>query len=255
MTRAGIEAMTSKDEVTRATATALIKAENLEVSYGGKPVLMDVSIELKANEVLCLIGHNGAGKSTLMRTLFGLVPAKSGRILIDGQVLGNHTPRSLAERGVAMMPEGRGIFPSLTVAEIWGLGLGSAGTPKSERQDRIDWVLSVLPPVKAFYTKRAGLLSGGQQQMVSIGRALLGQPRCLIMDEPSIGLAPKLFQDLMQPIRQLQLERGMSILLVEQNVREALKVSDRVVVMKAGKMVREALPEDLKDNAALMELY
>ena len=116
-------------------------------------------------------------------------------------------------------------------------------------------MLTVLPPVKGFYTKRAGLLSGGQQQMVSIGRALLGKPRILIMDEPSIGLAPKLFQDLMQPIRALQQERGMSILLVEQNVREALKVSDRVVVMKAGRMVREALPEDLKDNAALMELY
>ena len=151
------------------------------------------------------------------------------------------------------MPEGRGIFPSLTVEEIWRLGL--ARIAKAERAERIDWVLSVLPPVKGFYTKRAGRLSGGQQQMVSIGRALLGQPRCLIMDEPSIGLAPKLFQDLMQPIRALQQARGMSILLVEQNVREALKVSDRVVVMKAGRMVREALPSELSDNAALMDLY
>jgi branched-chain amino acid transport system ATP-binding protein len=113
----------------------------------------------------------------------------------------------------------------------------------------------VLPPVRGFFNKRTGLLSGGQQQMVSIGRALLGQPRCLILDEPSIGLAPKLFQDLMQPIRALQRERRLSILLVEQNVREALKVADRVVVMKAGRIVREALPDELKDNAALMELY
>ena len=236
-------------------ATPVIKAEHLDVGYGGKPVLMDVSLELKENEVLCLIGHNGAGKSTLMRTLFGLVKPRAGRILVDGKVLANHAPRTLAERGIAMMPEGRGIFPSLTVQEIWSLGLGSAAIGKGERAARIEWVLSVLPPVRDFYTKRAGLLSGGQQQMVSIGRALLGQPRCLIMDEPSIGLAPKLFQDLMQPIRALQKERRMSILLVEQNVREALKVSDRVVVMKAGRMVREALPEELKDNAALMELY
>ncbi len=234
---------------------ALIKAEHLNVGYGGKPVLMDVSIELKTNEVLCLIGHNGAGKSTLMRSLFGLLPPKSGQILIDGEVLPNHTPRFLAARGIALMPEGRGIFPSLTVAEIWSLGLGSANIAKGERAARVDWVMSVLPPVKAFYNKRSGLLSGGQQQMVSIGRSLLGKPRCLIMDEPSIGLAPKLFQDLMQPIRQLQQEQGMSILLVEQNVREALKISDRVVVMKAGRMVKEALPEELKDNAALMELY
>ena len=233
----------------------VLKAENLHVVYGGKPVLMNVSIALRDNEVLCLIGHNGAGKSTLIRTLFGLVRPKSGRILVDGVVLAKHAPRALAERGISMMPEGRGIFPSLTVEEIWSLGLGSANIAKGERASRVEWVLSVLPPVKAFYTKRAGLLSGGQQQMVSIGRALLGQPRILILDEPSIGLAPKLFQDLMQPIRKLQLERRMSILLVEQNVREALKVADRVVVMKAGRMVHEALPGELKDNAALMELY
>ncbi len=233
----------------------VLRAENLDVGYGGKPVLMGVTIELRDNEVLCLIGHNGAGKSTLMRTLFGLVRPQAGRILVDGEVLGTHAPRTLAERGIALMPEGRGIFPSLTVAEIWSLGLGSAAIPKGERTARIDWVFSVLPPVRGFYNKRSGLLSGGQQQMVSIGRALLGQPRCLIMDEPSIGLAPKLFQDLMGPIRALQQQRGMSILLVEQNVREALKVADRVVVMKAGKMVREALPSELADNAALMELY
>ncbi len=233
--------------------TPVLEAKGLHVGYGGKPVLMDVSIALKPGEVLCLIGHNGAGKSTLMRTLFGLIKPSSGRMEVDGQVLAAHLPSQLADLGIALMPEGRGIFPSLTVEEIWRLGL--ARIAKAERAERIDWVLSVLPPVKGFYTKRAGLLSGGQQQMVSIGRALLGQPRCLIMDEPSIGLAPKLFQDLMQPIRALQQARGMSILLVEQNVREALKVSDRVVVMKAGRMVSEALPSELDDNAALMDMY
>ncbi len=231
----------------------VLKAQNLHAGYGGKPVLMDVSMELRPGEVLCLIGHNGAGKSTLMRTLFGLIKPSSGQIQVDGQVLAAHLPSQLADLGIALMPEGRGIFPSLTVDEIWRLGL--ARIANADRADRIDWVLSVLPPIKAFYRKRAGLLSGGQQQMVSIGRALLAQPRCLIMDEPSIGLAPKLFQDLMEPIRALQQARSMSILLVEQNVREALKVSDRVVVMKAGRMVREALPAELADNAALMDLY
>jgi branched-chain amino acid transport system ATP-binding protein len=231
----------------------VLKAQNLHAGYGGKPVLMDVSMELRPGEVLCLIGHNGAGKSTLMRTLFGLIKPSSGQMQVDGQVLAAHLPSQLADLGIALMPEGRGIFPSLTVDEIWRLGL--ARIANADRADRIDWVLSVLPPIKAFYRKRAGLLSGGQQQMVSIGRALLAQPRCLIMDEPSIGLAPKLFQDLMEPIRALQQARSMSILLVEQNVREALKVSDRVVVMKAGRMVREALPAELADNAALMDLY
>jgi branched-chain amino acid transport system ATP-binding protein len=236
-------------------STPVIQASNLQAGYAGKQVLFDVSLELRAREVLCLIGHNGAGKSTLMRTLFGLMKPMGGQIQVDGQRLAQHTPRTLADLGIAMMPEGRGIFPSLTVQEIWSLGLGSARVSPGERSARIDWVLTVLPPVKNFYTKRSGLLSGGQQQMVSIGRALLGKPRCLIMDEPSIGLAPKLFQDLMSPIRQLQQQEGMSILLVEQNVREALKVSDRVVVMKAGRMVHEALPSDLADNARLMELY
>ena len=235
--------------------TPVIQASGLQVGYAGKQVLFDVSLTLRQREVLCLIGHNGAGKSTLMRTLFGLMKPMAGTLDIDGRSLPSHTPRALADQGIAMMPEGRGIFPSLTVQDIWSLGLGSARISPGERSARIDWVLSVLPPVKNFYTKRSGLLSGGQQQMVSIGRALLGKPRCLIMDEPSIGLAPKLFQDLMYPIRELQQTEGMSILLVEKNVREALKVSDRVVVMKAGRMVHEALPSELADNARLMELY
>jgi branched-chain amino acid transport system ATP-binding protein len=234
---------------------AVLKAENLRVGYGGKPVLLDVSVELRPKEVLCIIGHNGAGKSTLMRTLFGLVRQNAGRVLVDGNVLPRHVPRALAARGVAMVPEGRGIFPGLTVKEIFALGMWSAGVPRKDYAERVDWVMHVLPPVRNFYDKRAGLLSGGQQQMVSIGRALLARPRCLLMDEPSIGLAPKLFQDLLEPIRALQQEQGLSILLIEQNVREALKVSDRVVVMKAGALILDTLPAELNDNARLMELY
>jgi len=237
------------------SAAPVLKAEGLRVGYGGKPVLLDVSIELRPNEVLCVIGHNGAGKSTLMRTLFGLVKQQSGHVLVDGNVLPRHVPRVLAAHGVAMVPEGRGIFPGLTVQEIFALGMWSAGVPAAERAERVEWVMSVLPPVRSFYEKRSGLLSGGQQQMVSIGRALLARPRCLLMDEPSIGLAPKLFQDLLQPIRALQQQNGLSILLIEQNVREALKVSDRVVVMKAGAIILDAAPGDLADNARLMELY
>jgi branched-chain amino acid transport system ATP-binding protein len=153
------------------------------------------------------------------------------------------------------MPEGRGIFPGLTVAEIFDLALWSGSIAAGERTARIDWVMTLLPPIKAFYGKRAGFLSGGQQQMVSIGRTLLSQPRCLMLDEPSIGLAPKLFQDLLQPIRTLQRENNMAVILVEQNVREALKISDRVVVMKAGQVILDTVPEELSDNTRLMELY
>jgi branched-chain amino acid transport system ATP-binding protein len=233
----------------------VLTAKNLRVGYGGKPVLLDVSIELRPEEVLCVIGHNGAGKSTLVQTLFGLATPEAGEILVDGHVLPQHVPRALAAHGIAMVPEGRGIFSGLTVHEIFALGMWSAGVPREERAARVEWVMQVLPQVRHFYTKRAGLLSGGQQQMVSIGRALLARPRCLMMDEPSIGLAPKLFQDLLQPIRGLQQQHGMSILLIEQNVREALRISDRVVVMKAGAIILEAAPGELKDNARLMELY
>jgi len=237
------------------TAAPVLAAQSLVAGYGGRPVLSDVSIEVRAGEVLCVIGHNGAGKSTLMRSLFGLTRPVSGKILVDGKELAHHVPRVLAAHGVALMPEGRGIFPGLTVAEIFDLALWSGNIAAGERAARIDWVLNLLPPIKAFYGKRAGFLSGGQQQMVSIGRTLLSRPRCLMLDEPSIGLAPKLFQDLLQPIRTLQREVNMAVILVEQNVREALKISDRVVVMKAGQVILDTVPEELSDNARLMELY
>jgi branched-chain amino acid transport system ATP-binding protein len=233
----------------------VLQARSLVVGYGGRPVLSDVSIEVRTGEVLCVIGHNGAGKSTLMRTLFGLTRPVSGQILVDGKELAHHVPRVLASHGIALMPEGRGVFPGLTVAEIFDLALWSGDIAERERASRIEWVFTVLPPIKAFYGKRAGFLSGGQQQMVSIGRTLLSQPRCLMMDEPSIGLAPKLFQDMLQPIRALQRESNMAVILVEQNVREALKISDRVIVMKAGEVILDTVPEELADNTRLMELY
>jgi len=233
---------------------AVLSVKDLVVGYGGRPVLNNIELTLKPNEVLCLIGHNGAGKSTLLKSLFGLVTHESGSIRLNGNEV-MPEPRAMTANGLSLVPEGRGVFPGMTVAETMKLGMWAAGVPEAERADRIDWVMSVLPVMRQFYDRRAGNLSGGQQQMVSIGRALLSKPRCLLMDEPSIGLAPKLFQDLLGPIRELQQTTGMSILLVEQNVREALKVSDRVVVMKSGEMTWEGVPSELSDNSKLMELY
>ncbi|TAN29514.1 MAG: ABC transporter ATP-binding protein [Castellaniella sp.] len=236
-------------------SAAVLRTEDLVVGYGGRPVLEGFSFELRPNEVLCLIGHNGAGKSTLLKTLFGLIPYQGGKVFRDDAVLGAIDPRAQSASGVSLVPEGRGVFKGLTVAETFQLSMWSANIPRSDRPDRLEWVMSILPALKTFYQQRAGTLSGGQQQIVSIGRALLIKPRCMLLDEPSIGLAPKLFQDLLYPLRDLQKSTGMSILLVEQNVKEALKIADRVIVLKSGVLVKEALPAELSDNAKLMELY
>lgn len=236
-------------------STSLLRTEGLVVGYGGRPVLDGFSFALRPDEVLCLIGHNGAGKSTLLKALFGLIPYQGGQVFRDDVHLGVIDPKMQSASGISLVPEGRGVFKGLTVSEIFKLSMWSAGIPKAARPDRLEWVFSILPALKIFYQQRAGTLSGGQQQIVSIGRALLIKPRCMLLDEPSIGLAPKLFQDLLYPLRDLQKETGMAILLVEQNVKEALKIADRVIVLKSGVLVKEAFPDELSDNAKLMELY
>jgi branched-chain amino acid transport system ATP-binding protein len=235
-------------------APSVLETESVTASYGGNQVLNNVSIQLRSAEVLCLVGHNGAGKSTLLRLMYGLHPLGGGTVRLRGNSI-RPSPGRMANEGAVYVPEGRGVFPSLSVQANFSLALWSAGLKGNDAVERIEEVLSILPNIKSFWTRQAGQLSGGQQQMVSVGRALLSRPSILLLDEPSIGLAPKTFQDLIRPVRQLQRQRGMSILLVEQNLGEAFGVCDRVVVMKNGKLIFAGVPADFSNRDKLMELY
>ncbi|MBX5473043.1 MAG: ABC transporter ATP-binding protein [Acetobacteraceae bacterium] len=234
--------------------TEVLACEGLKAGYGGREVLSGVSMRLAAGEVLCLVGHNGAGKSTLLKVLFGLHRPSAGSIRLDGAVV-RPEPERMAKAGITYLPEGRGVFPTLSVRENFALGLFSLGLKGAEAQERIAEVLSLLPQLRPLWQRRAATLSGGQQQMVSIGRALLSRPRILLMDEPSIGLAPKLFQDLLAPVRALQRQRGMAILLVEQNIAEAFAMADRSMVMRSGRIIFEGPPSALSDKTRLLELF
>jgi len=236
-------------------STNFLEMNGLTVGYGGHPVLENFDLHLRNNEILCLLGHNGAGKSTLLKSIFGLMKPKKGRLTLQGEVMPDPTPHKLTAAGVSLLPEGKGVFPSLTVSENMKLGFAAADIPVSEHKERMDWVTGIFPAILEFSERPASTLSGGQQQMVSLARTLLSKPKCLLLDEPSIGLAPQLFQSMLTPIRKLQKEFDMSILMVEQNVRDALTIADRVIVMKSGNLVAEGPPEDFMDQSKLMELY
>jgi branched-chain amino acid transport system ATP-binding protein len=235
----------------------MLQVENLSAGYGSLNVLDRVSLAVEEGEVVALFGHNGAGKSTLLKTIFGLIGDAQGEITFRGERILNAPPRTLTSRGIAFVPQGRGVFPNLTVAENLRLGLHAAGisAASAEGKCRLERVFQHLPLLRERLHERAGRLSGGQQQMVSIGRALALGPSLLLMDEPSIGLSPRVVQDVVRLVRQLRVEAGLAVLLVEQNVRQALRVAQRAYVMKAGVVILEATPEQLTARKSLWELF
>jgi branched-chain amino acid transport system ATP-binding protein len=234
--------------------SAFLALHGAETGYGKRRVLEEIDLALDLGETLALLGHNGAGKSTLLKLLFGLQPLWRGTLRLEGRPI-TPRPEAMAAAGIALVPEGRGVFPNLLVREIFTLALWQGRVRGAEQARRIDEVVAFFPPLAGFIGRRAGTLSGGQQQMVALARALLLQPRFLLLDEPSLGLAPKTFQDLIRPLRELQKERGFGMLLVEQNVVEALAVADRAVVLKSGRIVFTGDPQALADPARLITLF
>lgn len=236
----------------------MLEIEGLSAGYPGVPVLNNISLMISDNEIVALFGHNGAGKSTLLKAIFGLLLNSKGKSSFNGQDTLGKRPEQLTRLGLAMVPQDKGIFPNLTVGENLKLGLWASGTMKdsdAESERRLERVFYRLPMLRKRWGERAGNLSGGQQQMVSIGRALLCQPALLLLDEPSVGLSPKMVEETMELVHQLQIDEGISVLLVEQNVNQALAVANRVYVLKNGQIIWQGHPELLKDAHSLWNLF
>ena len=231
------------------------EVSNVSTGYADRTVLSNVSFTLGQGQTLALIGHNGAGKSTLLKLLYGLLPAREGTVTYQGLALAGMAPVERMRHGISYMPEGKGVFPNITVEDNLKLGLAALKLGDAERKARIERVVEPLPILKEFFRRKAGLLSGGQQQMLSLARTLAANPKSLLLDEPSIGLAPKLFQDPLGTIKEAQKSLNFSIILVEQNVQSALRVADLALVLKAGTVLYSGEPDAIADRSKLMELY
>ncbi|VTU41220.1 LIV-I protein F [Variovorax sp. PBS-H4] len=231
----------------------MLEVRDLQVAYGAANALWGVSLELRRGELLCVVGPNGAGKTTLISTLAGMLRARSGRIVFEGQDITRLAAHRFCEAGIALVPEGRRLFTGMTVKE--NLELGSLlPQAKAQRQQTMAQVLGLFPALEEKLASPAGELSGGQQQMVAIARALMARPRVLLLDEPSLGLSPRIVGDMFDAIRRINAD-GVSVLLVEQNVAMAMEVSQRAYVLEEGRMVAEGQPQELLARPEIQRVY
>ena len=231
----------------------MLEVRDLEVAYGAARALWGVSLEVRRGELLCVVGPNGAGKTTLINTIAGLQRATSGRLAIDGQDLIALPSHRFCAHGIAIVPEGRRLFTSMTVRE--NLELGSfLPEARAKRKESLDEVVQLFAALKPRLGSLAGELSGGQQQMVAIARALMARPRLLLLDEPSLGLSPVIVEDVFGAIRRIN-DAGMTVLLVEQNVAMALDVSHRAYVLEEGRIVAEGDPRTLAAQPEIRRAY
>ena len=222
-----------------------LEIRNLSVEIGELTLLKDINLTVSEGEVVGVVGPNGAGKSTLLRAIMGLMNVSSGEIIYNDKKINDLPTYERVELGLALVPEGRHIFPNLTVKENLLLGAYVIRKNKKKVEERIDFVLELFPWMRERLNQLGGNLSGGQQQMLAIARALMSNPKLLLLDEPSAGLAPIIVSDVYKVISTLKSEVGISMLLVDQNVKKTLEVSDRAYVLERGRLVLEGKPEDL----------
>jgi branched-chain amino acid transport system ATP-binding protein len=227
---------------------ALLDISGLSAGYGKHVVLDGVSLRVGQSEFVALLGHNGAGKSTLLRSIVGLVAPRSGRVLFDGADLTGQPAAAIIASGIALVPQGHGVFPSLSIAENLALA-GSVGSRgRSATGEVRDFVLGLFPLLGERSRARAGSLSGGQRQMLAIAMALMARPRLVLLDEPSTGLAPLLVDEVLAAVKQINRELGTSVLLVEQDIRRTLVHADRVYVIKLGAPAFDGTPEEMHEQ-------
>ena len=231
---------------------SLIKVENLAAGYGLVEVLRNISLEINQGEVVAVLGSNGVGKTTLNYCLSGLIKPNNGKISFEDEVISNKSPEEIVDMGLIHVPEGRKLFPNLTVKD--NLELGSYRRGKSNRASNLENVLDIFPKLSERISQTAGTLSGGEQQMVAIGRGLMGDPRLLLLDEPSLGLSPLLVEQMFELIKKIS-DNGLTVLLVEQNVTQSLSIADRAYVIEEGSIAISGLSKDLLKNADLKKSY
>ena len=231
----------------------MLSIENLDVYYGEARALANVSLSLGQGEIACVIGPNGAGKTTLVNALARLLPVRAGRIRLGGEDITDLTPQALADRGLALIPEGRRLFTTMTVEENLELGCYRPAA-RLHRAQGLDQIYAMFPILRERRWQIAGTLSGGQQQMVAIGRALMARPKLLLIDEPSLGLAPVVIAQVFETIKAIHAS-GVSILLIEQNAAKALSVSQRAYVLDCGAIVAQGSPEELRQSSEINAAY
>ncbi|HOA98651.1 MAG: ABC transporter ATP-binding protein [Atribacterota bacterium] len=231
----------------------MLRIEDLHVFYGGIHALKGINIEVPAGKIVALVGANGAGKSTTLRTVSGLVRARQGKIEFQGIDITRESAHHIVEMGLAMVPEGRRIFPNLTVWE--NLLLGSyTRRDKEEIKEDLDWIFRIFPRLKERVRQKGGTLSGGEQQMLAVARALMSRPHLLMMDEPSLGLAPLLVKEIFNIIREIN-QNGTTILLIEQNAKAALQIAHYAYVLETGSVVLEGRGKELLENEKVRKAY
>ncbi|HQO82984.1 MAG TPA: ABC transporter ATP-binding protein [Synergistales bacterium] len=230
----------------------LLSITDLHVSYGAIKAIRGVNLDVFEGEIVCVIGANGAGKSTLMNAVMGNVRREKGTLLLEGKPLANRSYQVVSQ-GVSLSPEGRKVFAPLTVIENLMMG-AFPNKDRSKIQEDLEWVFTLFPRLRERRDQHAGTLSGGEQQMLSIGRALMSNPRLLLLDEPSLGLAPIIIRDIFKELKRIN-EEGVTILLVEQNARQALLLSHRGYVMQTGRILMEGAASDLLKNPDVEAAY